>query len=108
MNGTIEHIFSIDSLVHNARATRNLIAMSFLDLQNAIGSVYSCDLFYNNGDSAQSVDLHTVNLPFLPSCHHSVKLPSILRTMFCLDALLLLIRAHIHGKKNNSVLLVLV
>ena len=45
----MEHIFSIESLLENARATKNPIVMSFLDLRNAFGSVchqYLFDILY--------------------------------------------------------------
>ena len=39
INGTMEHIFSIDSRLTNARSFKKVIVMSFLDLKNAFGSV---------------------------------------------------------------------
>ena len=39
INGTMEHIFSIDSLLTNARSFKKVIVISFLDLKNAFGSV---------------------------------------------------------------------
>ena len=35
----MEHIFSVDSLLTNARSFKKVIVMSFLDLKNAFGSV---------------------------------------------------------------------
>ena len=43
INGTMEHIFSIDSLLTNARSFKKVIVISFLDLKNTFGSV--CHLY---------------------------------------------------------------
>ena len=45
INGTMEHIFCIDSLLANASSSKEPIVMSFLDLKNAFGSVCHQFLF---------------------------------------------------------------
>ena len=65
INGTMEHIFCIDSLLANARSSKKLIVISFLDLKNAFGSVCHHFLFDI---------LHYLNLPptfvsYIVSCY---------------------------------------
>ena len=63
VNGTTEHIFSTDSLLDNARTTKNPVVMSFLDLKNAFGSVCHQYLF----DILQYIKLPSAVVSYITS-----------------------------------------
>ena len=65
VNGTMEHIFSIESLLDNAKTTKNPIVMSFLDLKNAFGSVCHQYLF----DILQYIKLPSPVVSYITSCY---------------------------------------
>ena len=65
INGTMEHIFSIDSLLANARSSKKPIIMSFLDLKNAFGSVCHQYLF----DILQYLELPSAFISYIISCY---------------------------------------
>ena len=62
INGTIEHIFSIDSLLANARSKGQAIIM---DLKNAFGSVCHQYLF----DIFQYIKIPSAIVSYVMSCN---------------------------------------
>jgi len=65
INGTMEHIFCIDSLLANARSSKEPIVMSFLDLKNAFGSVCHQFLF----DVLRYLNLPPYFISYIVSCY---------------------------------------
>ena len=65
INGTMEHIFCIDSLLANARDFKKTLVMSFLDLRNAFDSVCHQNLF----DVLRYLKLPDAILSYVTSCY---------------------------------------
>ena len=74
VNGTMKHIFSTDSLLDNARATKKTIVISFLDLQNAFGSVLPIYLMFYSSYLLPTLQVAIQNYQLMSLSNHGKSL----------------------------------